>query len=153
MTINRQLYANNALPSVSTLWWCIMQRQRTLWYRLNARKSVDRDEPWVTLCNDSLAVISHRQTVNTRWSNPWHIPDTFHFPCFPDVVGIRESMVDCLRDQLIPPASLLVSGRGFSRAWKPGDEPVGSGWSRRQSTMDYLSHPWIIYSKYIYFIQ
>ena len=66
---------------------------------------------------------------------------------------VRESMVDCLRDQLIPPASLLVSRRGFSRAWKPGDEPVGSGWSRRQSTMDYLSHPLIIFSKYIYFIQ
>ena len=28
--------------------------------------------------------------------------------------GLRESMVDCLRDQLIPPASLLVSRRGFS---------------------------------------
>ena len=40
--------------------------------------------------------------------------------------------------QLIPPVSLLVSRRGFSRVWKPGEEPVGSGWSRRQSTMDSL---------------
>ena len=39
---------------------------------------------------------------------------------------VRESMVDCLWDQLIPPACLLVSRRGISRAWNPGDEAVGS---------------------------
>ena len=49
---------------------------------------------------------------------------------------IRESMIDSLWDQLIPSARIMVSRRGFSRAWKPGYEPVGSGWSRRQSTMD-----------------
>ena len=59
--------------------------------------------------------------------------------------GVRESMVDCLRDQLIPPASLLVSRRGFSR-WDPAGHADNQPWI-------YLSHPWIIYSKYIYFIQ
>ena len=34
----------------------------------------------------------------------------------------------------------------------PTGEPVGSCWSRKQSTMDYLSHSWIIYSKCMYFI-
>ena len=59
--------------------------------------------------------------------------------------GVRESMVDCLRDQMIPPTSLLVSRRGFSR-WDPAGHADNQPWI-------YLSHPWIIYSKYIYFIQ
>ena len=59
-------------------------------------------------------------------------------------------MVDCLRNQLIPPASLLVSRRGFSRAWKPGSEPVGAGGIRAGGilmviqtwiTMDYHGLP------------
>ena len=67
----------------------------------------------------------------------------------------RESMVDCLRDQLIPPASLLVSRRGFSRAfsraWKPGDEPVGLAEPGNQETSrwDPAGHadnqPWITF--------
>ena len=74
----------------------------------------------------------------------------------PLMLGLRESMVDCLRDQLIPPASLLVSRRGFSRAWKPGDEPVGSGWSRRQinhglpfSPVNYLFEIYLFHRPFI----
>ena len=58
---------------------------------------------------------------------------------------IRESMVGLF----------IYYGTSWSHrlvSWSP-DEPVRSSWSRKQSTMDYLSHSWIIYSKFIYFIQ
>ena len=38
--------------------------QSTLWYQLNARESVDRDEPYGSLYNYTLAVVST--------SNRWH---------------------------------------------------------------------------------
>ena len=52
--------------------------------------------------------------------------------------GIRESMVDCLRDQLIPPASLLVSGRDFSR---PGNQET----SRWDPAGHADNQPWITF--------
>ena len=55
--MNKQLRANNTVPSVSTLWWLIMQSQGALWYNLNARKSIDRDEPWFSLCSCTLAAV------------------------------------------------------------------------------------------------
>ena len=110
----------------------------------------------LSCCGDSLLTLSPiycnvissviiRESMTSHGHMTHHEKDDEDLsPIYRDVIArvrIRESMVDCLRDQLIPPASLLVSRRGLSRAWKPGDEPVGPGWSRRQSTMDYLSHP------------
>ena len=51
------------------------------------------------------------------------------------MVMLRESMVDCLRDQLIPPASLLVS-----RA-KPGNQET-SRWDPAGHTNN---QPWITF--------
>ena len=57
-------------------------------------------------------------------------------------------MVDCLRDQLIPAASLLVSRRGFSRGEalaEPGNKMGNQETSRWDPAGHADNQPWITF--------
>ena len=52
-------------------------------------------------------------------------PCEMHFSHHTYPYPAQVTWLGCLRDQLIPLASLLVSRWGFGRAWKPGDNRAG----------------------------